>query len=534
MKNKIHPSIPARVANGCMALLAAGLCPHLIAAELNFSLVADADHSELGSGFAAVGDLNADGVVDVAVADRSARVGTYFGSGIVHIVSGADGSLLRTYQGDPAASQYFGSSLVALNADGDGIPDLAVGSPGQAGASGFGAGAVRIYAGVDGSLLSIIGGPDGSQLGAALANAGDQNGDGLDDLYVGAPNANGSWGGVFVLSGSDGATLREITTDVAASSFGVTLVTLGDVDGDGRADLAVGAPGFRALDGNPVGRVVLVCSSDSSIASEMTGSGSVFYNRLGESLASAADANGDDLPDLLVGSYSGGTARLVSGADFVTLVDLSIPTLRAWQPLTVGGSLDFDADGTADWLIGSPGLQTVNSQSVGAIRVISGADQTLLFEFVASVPYSGLGLSIQDLPGLGFAAGEMNLQDPVTRGFGLAHVWAVEQVQPILDSDGDGVLDDIDVVPQSIMDATVILLGIDSGVTNRVNEEGITLADRFAALGDLSDYRCPALYHAKAVQLSVQLVHQHLINGREALRLSAAALQGFLRATRRH
>src|SRR6478672_6412933 len=124
MNTKQH----THVSRLCLSLLAAGICTHVTAEELLFSLAASADNFELGSGFATAGDLNGDGVIDVAVADRSGRVNTFYASGIVHVVSGADGSLIRNYTGVPSISQSFGSSLASLNADGDGIPDLAIGA----------------------------------------------------------------------------------------------------------------------------------------------------------------------------------------------------------------------------------------------------------------------------------------------------------------------------------------------------------------------------------------------------------------------
>lgn len=508
----------------CITLIA-GICPQLSAEKLQFSLAADADHLELGTGFAAVGDLTGDGVADVAIADRSGRVDSFVASGIVHLISGADGSPIRNYVGVPAPSQNFGSSLVALHADGDAILDLAVGSPGQSG------GGVRIYAGADGRLIASSTGPAGSQTGASLANAGDQNGDGIDDLFVGAPNANSSKGGVFVISGSDGSILREITTTASLSGFGSTVAAVGDIDGDGKNELAVGSPGFRITGGNPAGRVQLIRSSDGAIAAETRGT--AVYNRLGESLAAASDANGDKQPDLLIGSYSGGTARLVSGTDLATLTDLSIPTLPAYQMMTVGGSLDFNEDGTADWLIGSPALQSVGGTPVGGIRVVSGTDQATLFEFTASAPDTGLGRFIRVLPGLGFAAGEPNVLDPVSQGVGLAHVWGtVVEDKPVPDTDGDGIPDAEDEIPDSVMDATVVILGVDSKVENRVSPEGVTLADRFAAIGGLADFRVPALYYVKALHLSNKLVRAGLVDKREGRRLAAAALEGILRAKR--
>lgn len=511
----------------CLCLLAAGLCTHAMAEELLFSLAASADNFELGSGFATAGDLNGDGVVDVAVADRSARVNTLYASGIVHLVSGTDGSLIRNYTGVPAASQSFGTSLASLNADGDGVPDLAIGAPGQSDASGYGAGAVRIYSGATGSMLATIVGASGSQLGASLANAGDQNGDGLDDLYVGAPYANSSRGAVFVISGASATTLRTISTAAPVGAFGATLARLGDVDGDGLADVAVAAPGFR-VSTNQAGQVVLVRSSDGSNAAAITGSG--LYNRLGESLAPAADANGDGLPDLLVGSYSGGTARLVSGADLSTLSDLSV-TLPSFRRLMVGGSLDFNRDGTADWLIGSTGLQVVAGKVVGGIRVVSGTDHATLFELTATAPNTDLGLSVRVLPGLGMAAGETSLRDPISQGYGLARVWKVVE---ILDTDGDGISDDVDMVTNSIMDATILILGVDSGVTNTLDAQGMTLADRFAELGPQSDYRNPAQYFVEVNQFCQQLVDEGLIDPKASRQIFVAALQNVKNSNANH
>jgi hypothetical protein len=526
MKNTKHPEI-ARIG---LSLLATGFCHHAMAEEPLFSLAPAADHVQLGSGFAVLGDLNEDGVADLAVVDRSARVAPFLGSGIVHVIDGANGSPIRDHTGVPSGSQGFGSSLVALNADGDGIPDLAVGAPGQKDASGIlGAGAVYIYAGSDGSLLQTILGPSGSQLGAALANAGDQNGDGFDDLYAGAPSADARRGIVLVLSSQNGGSLRTISTTAATSSFGATLVAMGDLDGDGLADVAIGAPSFKLSTGNPAGRVILARSSDGATAATLAGTEA--FNQLGESLALAADANGDGVPDLLIGSYSGGTGLLVSGANLTVLKNLSIPTLPAYRPLTVGGSLDFNQDGVADWLIGSPALKVESGKIFGGFRVISGVDQQTLFERIASEPNSNLGRSLMTFKGLGMAAGEISLRDPVTNGSGYAYVWKL--AEEVLDSDGDGINDDMDEVPNSIMTPTVVIGGVDSGVTNRVNATGVSLADRFTGLGEIPDHKNSGKFLAKAKQLSNQLFKAGLVTRKESRQLADAALKAHLKAVSR-
>ncbi|MCW1922113.1 hypothetical protein OKA05_06085 [Luteolibacter arcticus] len=511
----------------CLALTAVISSLPALAQEPTFTLTPSADHQQLGANYVAVGDINGDGTVDLAISDPGYRADGNYSAGIVHLISGADGTTLRGYQGNIAGSQFFGLGLAALDVNRDGVADLAIGAPGQSDASGgYGAGAVWIFSGASGAVLSTTAGPAGSQYGGAIENAGDQNGDGVDDLYVGAPGAGIYYGAVHVQSGADGSTLRVINTTDSFTNFGTILATVGDVDGDGRADVAIGAPGFRVA-GNYAGKVSIVRSSDGGTAAEITGT--AVYHRLGESLAAVPDVNGDGLADLMVGSYSSGGAIVVSGRDLTTLVDLSLTSLPAYQQVHVGGGLDYDHDGTIDWLIGSPGLVASGSGRTGGIRLISGADSSTLVEYTTNAPYTGLGLKPRVLAGLGFAAGEDSLLDPETNGHGFAHVWRATQVIiEIPDTDGDGVKDDIDAVPNSILTATVKILGIDSTVKNTVDATGTSLADRFAKLGKLSDYRKPALYLANATLLAVNLARDKVVTTKEAVRLTATAAVGTL------
>jgi hypothetical protein len=507
-------------------LLAAGSCLPLHAADLAFTLLPEVDNQQLGTNFAAVGDIDGDGTADLAISDPGYRAnGTAFGSGVVFIVSGADGSHLRTYTPEAAAaSQFFGIALAALDANGDGVTDLAVGAPGYSGTTGYGTGMVRIYSGTDGALLTATTGVPGSQFGGALANAGDQNGDGADDLFIGASTASSNRGAVHVQSGTDGSTLRTIDSDIGFSFFATALATIGDIDGDGLADVAVGAYGFRSA-GIPVGRVTTYRSSDGAVGSTLLGASPV--SRLGYTLAPAADANGDGIADLMVGSFSGGGAFLVSGADLTTIRDLSIAGLPVSQPVNVGGSLDFDGDEIADCLIGSPALNPLTPTPAGGIRIISGADSSVLFEHLAATPFTGLGAGMKPLPDFGFAAGENMLTDSSTGGKGLANFWYIEQEIPIPDTDGDGVLDDVDAVVNSIMDPTVSILGVNSTVPNRVDATGTTLADRFSALPAL-DLKKPGRYLTAVLLLAHDLVRTKVVTSKEAVRLVAAGAAGIL------
>ena len=99
---------------------------------------------------------------------------------------------------------------------------------------------------------------------------------------------------------------------------------------------------------------------------------------------------------------------------------------------------------------------------------------------------------------------------------------------PAGDVDGDGVDDEFDTMPNSNMDPTIILAGGDSGVPNRVDENGTSLADVYAELGAVSDYHAPALYLSNATVLNNKLVKNGLINKNESRDILAAVRDALL------
>jgi hypothetical protein len=196
-------------------------------------------NASLGAGVASAGDLNHDGVVDIIV---GAPVALSAPRGRAYVYSGADGSLLLpALQPDQFGISTFGQFFVADAGDvnADGTEDLYVGAYDAT----SGAGRAFVYSGANGALLRVFGGAPSAGMGPGRG-AGDVNRDGHADLVVGSYTSNeGASGGgkIEVFSGLDGSRLRSITSTTAGENLGFDAVGLGDVNGDCALDLLCSA-----------------------------------------------------------------------------------------------------------------------------------------------------------------------------------------------------------------------------------------------------------------------------------------------------
>lgn len=263
------------------------------------------------------------------------------------------------------SNDKFGSAVAAGDFDGDDYQDLAVGAPGEAVGNQPASGAVFVYKGTAGGLVPwtvLTQEPGlgvnelGDSFGQALV-AGDFNGDGVDDLAVGAPqeaigDAIGS-GAVFLYYGNSnrannalfGLRANRLLTqgnsgagaDEAGDRFGMTLAA-GDFDGDGDDDLAVAAP-YETAPGEPAeaGAVFMFKGAATGVSywKRLTSTGlalSTAGARFGFSLA-AGDLDGDGRADLSVGAPGHVNGSAASGAVFVFRGGASA-NLSTWRFLT--------------------------------------------------------------------------------------------------------------------------------------------------------------------------------------------------------
>ena len=289
----------------------------------------------------------------------------------------------------------FGTGLAGVgDVTGDGYDDVLVGAPG--------ANLARILAGPDGSsTINLTGEEEGDEAGASVADAGDIDDDGQNDLVIGSPaNQGGSDGGgaVHLVYGPVTEDYDLFNSDAVwygdgeGQRAGSAMTGMGDMDGDGYGDFLFGADGLDSSSG-VVGAVYLIYGPQVGLY----GTGDVDVKWFGEALGEAAaypsnvgDVNGDGLNDVAVAVPGGsiedeadsGVIYIWYGAQYTVLDnvnhgDASLVGENDGDSLflPVGGTSDgfgdLNADGIDDLWIGASGEDT-NGESSGASYVIYG------------------------------------------------------------------------------------------------------------------------------------------------------------------
>lgn len=369
-----------------------------------------------------VGDVNADGVPDLAVGtpfqDSDFNGAPGFGPpqnvGKVYLLSGVDFRVLQTLN-DPAFQKVnllkFGGQLGtsvanAGDIDGDGVPDVIAGAPHHTdtSAEAFSAGEAFAFSGRDGSVLRTLRDPapeENARLGYAVAGLSDVNGDGVRDILVGAPGkdtaAGADVGVAYIYNGTSGNLIRTLNHPSQGGAetdarFGFAVANAGDLNRDGVSDILVGAPGRSEVFAFSGGTGQLLFSILSPLPERIPS--------FGYALAGGKDLDGDGIPDFVIGAplfnRSQGAAYVFNGRDGTLLRKLPFPRetfARSGASLFLGS--DVNGDGRADILAGAPDRDLNGITNAGEVRVFSGASGALLKVFVSSAPqaFAGFGFS---------------------------------------------------------------------------------------------------------------------------------------------
>jgi hypothetical protein len=277
---------------------------------------------------------------------------------------------------------------------------------------------VNVYSGRDGSVLYSINGQAFDTLGFSLDAVSDLNGDGINDLVVGA---RGKY--VLVASGKDGTTIWKLTGSGSPLVFGWSVAHAGDVDGDGLEDVIVGDPDYSSL-ASSGGAAWVFSGATGAILYTFYGT---FYQHFGTSVATPGDVNADGYSDLIVGgprdlsvSPDSGIAVVFSGKDGSVLYSIvpNAPVTDGWHlGYAVSAAGDQNRDGFADFLIGAPGYYDLGCSGVcGAAFLYSGRDGGFLYRFAGSggnLSASGFGAvlaAVGDVDGNGLV--DVAITDP--------------------------------------------------------------------------------------------------------------------------
>ncbi|HYC00081.1 MAG TPA: hypothetical protein VEC57_13185 [Candidatus Limnocylindrales bacterium] len=362
----------------------------------------EADGGELGFRFGEPLDVDGDQVADIAAGMRFTRFQGVAENGRAAVWSGRTGVKIRSWDGEHQDGLLGHWVLPVPDVSGDALADVVLSAPNAKVGNVSTTGLVTARSPKTGKVLWSRPGDRHEQLGWDLCVAGDQNGDGTVDVFAGAPSA--SAGRAYLLSGKDGTVLQTYSPKKKTFSFGWSVARVDDLDRDGRSDLAVGAYREKGVSDAEIGGVHVLSAATGQPIFYWIGQSS--RSGFGEVVAALGDINGDGRGEIVVGApRSDDDDRVVPGEVFVhSGADGAV--LHRWkgkQPKELYGRMvvsagEIDGDGVEDVAIGAPWHHHDFVAKVGRIELRSGRTGAVLHEMFGDVEEAWFGWHIRRAP----------------------------------------------------------------------------------------------------------------------------------------
>lgn len=368
-----------------------------------------------GERTAAAGDIDGDGVPDFFVGNPNLATDAGDNSGRVYLMSGKDRSVI--YQIDspqPQADSKFGFGITVLgDVNGDGTPDLLVGTDSQDVGDNTDQGRAWVFSGSDGAMLYSLDNPfpqGDARFGSRTGLAGDVTGDGVPDTILGASSNDSpagcgeqdpapevcheNQGQAFVFDGATGELVRTLNRPQqdqalcsSRCSFGLSVQGPGDVDGDGVTDHLVDASGYQGAQG----RMYLFSGATGELLRTVDNPApqpGAFFGFQDVAPQSPGDLDGDGRADLYGNGFlqngpagpGQGRAWVFDGTTGKILDELQDPTpTQGGQFAFSATRTDYNGDGTPDIYVGqTPHMLPVREDDNGGTYIYDGRTRRLL------------------------------------------------------------------------------------------------------------------------------------------------------------
>ena len=400
-----------------------------------------------GDAVSGAGDINGDGIDDIVIGASRANANAMYNAGESYVVFGSEDGFSVSLE----LSQLNGSNGFVLNGideydnsgtsvsgvgdiNGDGIDDIIIGALGADANDTYRAGESYVVFGSEDGFsasfdLSRLNGSNGFVIngvdeydssGTSVSGAGDINGDGIDDLIIGARNSdpNNNVGESYVVFGSEDGFSASLNLSSLNGSNGFVIQGIdepdlsgpslsgaGDINGDGIDDLIIGESSANPDGKTDAGKSYVVFGSEDSFSASLNlanlnGDNGFVLNGIdendasGKSVSGAGDINGDGIDDLIIGAFRAGLSeRSFTGESYIVFgsangfeASLDLSSLNGPNGFVISGVNTYDSsgysvsragdingDGIDDILIGANSAYP-NRQRSGASYVVFGSE----------------------------------------------------------------------------------------------------------------------------------------------------------------